>query len=185
MSKKKEDKKSLLKLVKKLDVTTEWKKRNPLLLKISKLHDKLMKIEDKERKKENRTGEIKYRAVAVGFRGHNIRNRNLIEDDKDIKKILKTLKKRANFTKEEMNEAKNILKEYRQYLGVLLSMLEDDLYFLNKSRLPQLHFLAQRAKKRMINMQNGWLFGIKPWLIKVFLYFCNLRVYHLRVQVLP
>jgi hypothetical protein len=79
-----------------------------------------------------------------------------------MRKILKTLKKRANFTKEELDEAKNILKKYRQYLGVLSSMLQDDLYFLNKNRLPQLLFLAQRAKKRMINRKNGWLFGIKP-----------------------
>lgn len=162
MSEKKKIKEKLSKACKKLDVITEKKNRNPILLKINKLHDKLMKLEYKERKKEERTGEIKYRAVAVGYRGHNISNRNLIEDDKDILKILKILKNRANFTKEELDEAKNILKEYRQYLGVLLSMLEDDLYFLNKSRLPQLLFLAQRAKKRMINMQNGWLFGIKP-----------------------
>lgn len=68
MSKKKKIKEKLSKACKKLDVTTEWKKRNPILLKINKLHDKLMKLEDKEREKEERTGKIRFRSVAIGQR---------------------------------------------------------------------------------------------------------------------
>lgn len=68
MGKIKKLKEKLNKACKKLDATTEWKKRNSLALKTSKLHGKLMKLEEKKREKEFKTGKTRFRSVAIGQR---------------------------------------------------------------------------------------------------------------------